>query len=293
MTREEAVKATRNAAIAALISAGFTVVVVLIAIINNSDGQLAYWNDPTVIVDVVLVVALAMAILRKSRVAAVTILLYFVAAKLLMFADTGKVPGLFISFVFVYLYVKGIQGAFVFHRLERADNPERRATSVAGALALGVMSAVTVVMLSFAIISALGISQSTRVQAGHEISDSNLRTLRQGGIVGDDEKVLFFYAHGLFSPLESGHVLTEDRVILYHAREEDGLDVYSIDLDDVTQVAVEDPGGAFANSVHVVYTADPEVWLKLFLSTERKGDQQFVGAIRKMIGHDDAYQERR
>ena len=78
MTKLEAIKATRNAAVLACISGGVTLGAILIAIFTDTGGAIDIWNDPWNIIDVVLVFALAYGVYsRKSRVAAVLLFFLF------------------------------------------------------------------------------------------------------------------------------------------------------------------------------------------------------------------------
>ncbi|WP_449357564.1 hypothetical protein [Alishewanella longhuensis] len=126
MDRAEALKATRNGAIAATISGIITLVVVLFALSSNANGDLGLWNDPLNFFDIALVFLCAFGIYRKSRAAAIVLFLYFIFAKVIIGLSLGRVPGLLISLIFFYYFAKAIQGTVVFHRIEKKENPEYR-----------------------------------------------------------------------------------------------------------------------------------------------------------------------
>lgn len=86
------------------------------------------------------------------------------------------------------------------------------------------------------------------------------------------------------SVLSSGNVLTQSHVILYFTEESGDLSVYMLAIDEVTAVDLEEKGSPIKDSVYIVRTSDPDRWIKLFLSTEQKGDEKFVAALRKRIG---------
>ena len=83
----------------------------------------------------------------------------------------------------------------------------------------------------------------------------------------------------MVSILESGNVLTQDRVILYINSENEGMEIYEIFLNEITEVVLETEGDTLNDSVYRINTNDPERWLKLFLSTEQKGDEKFIKAL--------------
>src|SRR5688572_26416200 len=120
MDRTEAIKAMKNGAVAACISGTLTLVFFLIATTSNTEGELKLWNDPWIIVDILLIFACAYGIYKKSRFAAILLFCYFIFAKIVIGLETGKMPGIGLALVFLYFYGKAIQGTFVYHRLEKA-----------------------------------------------------------------------------------------------------------------------------------------------------------------------------
>ena len=108
-------KKIRNAWIACLVSAAVTLVVSLAALAGSRMGPFTGAE----LVDVVLILALAFGISRKSRVCAVLMFCYFVISKVMLIASTGQVSGLFMGLVFLYFYALGVQGTFEYHKLRK------------------------------------------------------------------------------------------------------------------------------------------------------------------------------
>lgn len=283
MDKKEAVKATRNGAIAALISATFTVAIVLIAIASDSGGKLALWNDPWNFLDVILILGCAYGMYRKSRTAALLIFFYFIVSKIFIFMETQSFRGIGMALIFLYFYGKAAQGAFVYHKLEKAENPDYQAATK-WTYILGVpFVLVATVLIAFAMMSITGITPSTRVQSAGEIKSDDIATLVNHGIVSSGDKVEYFYSQGLSSVLESGNILTDDRVILYFTDENAELQIYEIFVNEITDVSMETQGDSFSDSVYKISTENPERWLKLFLSVEQKGDRKFVEALQRKV----------
>ncbi len=283
MNKSEAIKATKNGAIAACISAALTIIIVLIAISSDAEGELALWNDPVIFIDVVFVLACAFGMYKKSRAASVLIFFYFLASKVIMAIETQAYSGFGMALVFIYFYGKAIQGSFVYHRLEKEENPDYKATTK-WTYIFGIPSVLIIVTLvGFGLLSTIGVVPSTRVVSASEIYTNDIATLRSTDVITTGDKVKYFYSQGFSSILESGNVLTQDRVILYLTDENKELQVYEISLNEITEVVLESQGGTFNDSVYIVSTNDPERWLKLYLSPEQKGDQKFVKAIRENI----------
>lgn len=283
MTRDEAIKATRNGAIAACISGMLTVVVMSIAISTDAEGSFALFNNPLNLVDAALIFICAFGMYKHSRAAGVVIFLYFIASKAIIAVETGKVPGIGMALVFLYFYGKAVQGAFVYHRLERDADSEYRAMSKKGGVFVGAGVLIAVLMIGFSLFSTFGVVPSTRVLAGHEIPAADIKLLEEKGILVAGDKVEFFYAQGISSVLESGNILTTNHVILYYTEANGELSIYALPLDEVTAVEIEKPGTPVSDSVYIVRTETPDRWIKLFLSIEQKGDKKFVSALKARI----------
>ncbi len=283
MNKSEAKKAIKNGAIAACISAAMTVIIVLIAINTDAEGKYAIFNDPANFFDVVLILACAFGMYKRSRVASILIFFYFLVAKVIISIETQSYGGLGLALVFLYFYGKAIQGSFVYHKLEKEENPDYKATTKWTYIISVPSVLIVTVLIGFALMSTVGLVPSTRVLAKNEIKTKDIATLRSHDIIASHDNVDYFYSQGLSSILESGNILTQDRVILYFTDEKEGLQVYEISVNEITNVEIESRGDTFNDSVYIVNTNDPERWIKLFLSVEQKGDQKFVKALRDRL----------
>ena len=283
MNISEATRATRNGAIAASISAVLTIVIIIIAIKIDAGGALALWNDPSNFIDVVFVLACAVGMYRKSRAAAVLVFVYFLVSKIIITIETQAYSGLAVAIVFLYYFGKAIQGSFVYHKLRKEENPDYKATSTWTYIVGLPAAAIFVSIISFALLSTTGFVPSTKVQSGSEFGLDNIRLLRESGIVSPSETIIYVYSQGFASVLESGNILTLDRVILYGLNDSNDLEIYEIPLHEVRDVTLESPGGVFNDSVYKVSTDNPSKWIRLFLSTEQKGDEKFVEALRGLM----------
>ena len=90
--------------------------------------------------------------------------------------------------------------------------------------------------------STTGVVPSTRVLAYDEINQTDIQTLQESNIVLSSDEVAYFYSQGLSSILESGNVLTQDRVILYLTDESNELQVYELFFNEISDVVIEEKG---------------------------------------------------
>jgi hypothetical protein len=113
---ESCAKAIRNGGIAAFVSAGVTALFGVASFFTGSSDQgISYLLDPLVLVDAGFLVVLGFFILRKSRVAATLLMVYFVASKLWMWYELGKPVGLFMSVIFFLFFLTALRGTYLWH----------------------------------------------------------------------------------------------------------------------------------------------------------------------------------
>ena len=286
MNKVEAIKATRNGAIAACISAVSTVVIVLLAMRADPTGKFAYWNDPSTLWDVALILACAFGIYKKSRFASVVMFVYFFIAKIIIAMNTNPisgVTGIALGLIFLYFFGRAIQGAFVFHKLEREENPDHKPPKkwlmVTGAIA----GIVIVGVIGFGMMIEIGVFPPAKVQSAKEIRTEDIRSLRNAGIISTEDEIEFLYVDGLFSVLDGGAILTNDRVMVYFPDDKGGPVVYEISLDEITEVILDPQQSNFGVNVYRVNTGDPEKWFSFPLAIEGKGDEAFINRIRAQI----------
>jgi hypothetical protein len=108
----EILKKIKNAWGAALFSAGITLVFTLVAMSGTKMLNFSAWQ----LIDVILILGLAFGIYKKSRTCAVLLLIYFIGAKLLMFAESGAISSIPMALVFGYFYWQGVSGTFAYHK---------------------------------------------------------------------------------------------------------------------------------------------------------------------------------
>ena len=284
MDREKALKATRNGAIAAFISAFLTLGFLLIALKTDADeGFFGFLNDPVIFFDIIVILICAIGMLRRSRVAAIAIFVYFIFAKIFFLLETGKPTGFAVALVFLYFYGKAIQGAFVYHRLEREASPEQKKGS-----RWKYYVGIPIVVLIFAImglglLTMTSVLPSTEVLAGSRMHASDISALTEEGLIYPDEKVVYFYSSGFLSILESGNILTDNRVVVYIQGEEGGLEIYEMLFADITSVELIEQGDFLNDSIYEVSSDHDEMWLRLYLSTEGEGDQKLIEELKKRV----------
>lgn len=272
-------KTIGRGAVAAFIYASLSLLVVSVAVATDSDGALGQWNDPWNFFDVGLFFVLAIGVRRKSRTAAILLAAFLVLVIVLRVVETEGILPLPIGLIFLFFFARAIPGAFVYHRIRRADDPSygrpSRAAWVVGTLG-GLFG---LALIGLMILSLLG--PPLAVTAGEDLGGDYLRLLRKEGILEEGEQVVLFYSAGLFSILENGNIVTNRRVISYESAGNEFW-VASARYDEIFDVVVQENGGAFQDTTFLVTPMEGDAFC-LLASTEEDGDELFLQEIRSRI----------
>lgn len=125
MDRKEAIKATKNGAIAGCVYAFYNSLGAFFALFIFGDNGFSDYNDPLIFFDVAIILALAYGVYKKSRIAAVVLFFLYLYVVVMSALETGFMASrIVISLLFLFYYGAAIQGAFVFHRIEKAKKSE-------------------------------------------------------------------------------------------------------------------------------------------------------------------------
>tara|TARA_B100000886_G_C20376314_1_gene471904 strand:+ start:143 stop:517 length:375 start_codon:yes stop_codon:yes gene_type:complete len=124
MEISEALKNIRYGYIAALVSAGITVV---LNFLQFDAGDVNLFSDPVVLYDVIIILLLAFGIYKKSRVCAIAMFIYFILGKIFQFQEYASYgidtpPSTYlVAVVFIYFYFQAVRGTIAFHKINKKN----------------------------------------------------------------------------------------------------------------------------------------------------------------------------
>ena len=283
MNFEQAIKASRNGATAAFISGTLTALVFLYALSANADGFIGIWNDPTIVVDVIIIFGCAIGMMRNSRAAAITITVYWVFSKAFLYIESGQATGLGVGLILLYFYGKAIQGSFAYHRIRKDEDPDYQAAP-RWYYYVGIPSGLIFALLTgFGLLTMTGHVPSTEVVAGSTLTAEDRDSLVANGILYEDEEIEFFYSFGLVSILEGGSILTDRAVVSYFVNDDQQLVPYELAFDQVRNIELYQEGNYLNDAIYRIESYEEDAWIAIQLSTEGRGDVRFVEALRDKV----------
>ena len=171
----------------------------------------------------------------------------------------------------------------------RSDEDVRRAFRkglLVGCVALGclVATATAAVVLLVTMIDSGRIPDSAAMPGG-ALREETLSMLRESGLLGVDEEVLYYYSDGVISFREDGNFFTDQRVVSYWIEDDELVMEDAIYLE-IADIATTFNDGLFANSDIWVERLDGDSFY-LAVSNESGLDRVFVRLLM------DTWQENR
>jgi hypothetical protein len=283
MDKEQAISATKTGAISAGIVALVTLAITFFAILNNSSGTLGYWNDPAIFFDFVVTSILAYGMYRKSLTAAVMMFIYFLLAKIFITMETGRPAGIVTGLIFLYIFGKAMQGAYVLKKIEKAENPgyPTKSNWMKFFIITGVVLFFSLAGLGM--LTTTGTLTPTEVLEGKDLSKDYREALIRSEIINSGDSIQYFYSEAFSSIEETGSILTSDRVIMYLQDENKETAVYELYFEDITDVELTESGNFLNDSVYKVYADSRDAYLTIVLSTTDRGDIKFIEALRSEL----------
>lgn len=118
MSQEEAARAIRAGWITGMVSATITVFFIVISRFTHVTQPLNVYS----LIDVALVLALSAGIARRNRTAAVLMVIYFLANRVLYWMQvdvSAIIASLPLSVFFLYFFIRAIRGTFAHYRFNR------------------------------------------------------------------------------------------------------------------------------------------------------------------------------
>jgi len=283
VNKELALKASKNGAIAALISGVVTLAIFVYALSANAEGTLGLWNDPALVVDIVIIFACAFGMFRQSRAAAITMTVYWVISKAYIFLETGALTGPLMSVIFLYFFAKAIQGTFAYHKIRKVEDPSYRAAP-RWYYFVGVPTiALLFLIVALGLLTMTDYVPSTNVLSGSDVSIKDKDALIASGVLYMDDEIELFYSYGFLSVLEGGNILTDRAVITYFVDENDELAIYEFEFDQIESVELYEEGNYLTDSIYKINSFGEDNWFTVELSTEEGGDVRFVEALRNKV----------
>ncbi len=288
---ETAVEASRQGVWAALI---VTLVTAGITAFNLITGSNLFGLDASAFLDVFVMVLIAWGVHRKSRFAAVSgLVLYLCAQVILQSAREDATIGVAIGMILTLMFVNAARGTFAYHKyLEQAESKRHLATPLSridkdrsegisiAKLAKVSLSALGIVglglMVSYTVVTVVG--PPTKVVSGEQIKERHLEVISSLDILEPDEKILFFSTDAFWDIQDGFYVLTDKKVLLHGPGfVERSFNIY---FRQINKIEVYHPDSWIEDSVVGLDLLDgTRAWFPL--SNKSGGDQKFVEALEK------------
>jgi len=261
-----------------VITAGATIYSILS---NTTEGTFRLWNDWSIIGDIAIIIVLAFFIKRKSRFAASTILIYFLISKIMLFsADLNnlRISSFITSLIIIFFFARGAYATFVYHKLERIENPDYKTPSKKG-LFIGVPIIIFFIVTGWLVAVTPG---TMEVMKSSEISAIIKNKLTEAEVTKKGEKIDFFYSYGISDIIEEGVVFT-DEYLIYYITEEDKTKSYRLPYSNMKEIRLKEKGDYFNDTIIEINFKGSDNWIPVYLNTRLDRDMEVFNKIQSLI----------
>ena len=262
---------------AILVTVG-TVVTSFFILSGNSASELFSADN---FYDYLLVAFLGIGIYRKSRTAAVLMVIYYLITSLIIMTSFEKIGGLLMRITVLYFLIRGMIGTFKYHNHFKSRDKYYKATKSWVPWVLAPVIFVVCLILLLGIMSIMGKTVPTNVMTGDEVTQDYKNILIDNGIINKDEKIVYFYSEAFSNILDAGNLLMEDRVISYETVDQQ-LSLYSSDYESIEYAMIDTKGGLLSDTYIYILTKEGDSFY-LLATVENDGDVVMFDFLQKQI----------
>ncbi len=271
--------------VSAVITAAFGIAGLFFEPTESTLEPLAYWLDPFILLDAVVILALGLAVRAKSRIASISLIIYWIVSVIVALLETGQVSSLLVNAIFLYVYCRGAIGAFQYHNLKPTDeqNAKGPASSWMTGIAISFLALVVIAVAAFVVMANLPSSAPIEVLFKEDIHPAHRKVLIDLGIVEETDEILALYSTGIISIKSEGSLLTQTAVIGYDDWSGE-LEIYSFPYADISEIQIDEYGDFLNDTIVAVEGNGDENWIFLILSAENGGDRKFIDLLEEKTG---------
>ena len=150
-----------------------------------------------------------------------------------------------------------------------------------------IISVVFLLAACYAILLETGQIPDSEVVRGDDLSEKVKAKLINNNIIGKTDEISYFYSEAIWSYIQAGQILTQDRVISYEKDENGILEVWDMKYANIESIELLEPGSSINDSVYKLIgnsQANYE-YISFVLSTYDGGDITFIEEIKRNMSN--------
>ena len=139
----------------------------------------------------------------------------------------------------------------------------------------------------YAILLETGQIPDSEVVSGDDLNEKVKAKLINNNIIGKTDEISYFYSEAIWSYIQAGQILTQDRVISYEKDENGILEVWDMKYANIESIELLEPGSSINDSVYKLIgnsQANYE-YISFVLSTYDGGDITFIEEIKRNMSN--------
>ena len=150
-----------------------------------------------------------------------------------------------------------------------------------------IISVVFLLAACYAILLETGQIPDSEVVSGEDLNEKVKAKLINNNIIGKTDEISYFYSEDIWSYIQAGQILTQDRVISYEKDENGILEVWDMKYANIESIELLEPGSSINDSVYKLIgnsQANYE-YISFVLSTYDGGDITFIEEIKRNMSN--------
>ena len=150
-----------------------------------------------------------------------------------------------------------------------------------------IISVVFLLAACYAILLETGQIPDSEVVSGDDLSEKVKAKLINNNIIGKTDEISYFYSEAIWSYIQAGQILTQDRVISYEKDENGILEVWEMKYANIESIELLHPGSSINDSVYKLIgnsQANYE-YISFVLSTYEGGNITFIDEIKRNMSN--------
>ena len=130
-----------------------------------------------------------------------------------------------------------------------------------------------------------GMVPDTYITEGSKLSNYVKAELIDHGILREDDKIIYIFSTDFISYINEGQIITEKSVISYIKNEEDLINIWRMDFDEIDRVEQIQKGDFFNYSIFYIYgnRKSEYEYIEVYLPHEKDGDKIFINYIKNHL----------
>jgi len=282
MNTEQILKAEKHIKYAWIAGVVSTVTTFIFSLLGTYDDTIRfkYGVDVWSLLDVALIAGLAYGIYKKNRFSALTLFLYFLISKFIMYASSGQFSGGLITVIFLMIFFQGTMATFQLHNHLIATGEKVKKKKKNGFRFYSkIIGGFVVLTAIIGFVYYASVSPEIEVIPGKQLNNTYKDFMHSEELIDENEVIQYWYSDAIIDFKDGFYFFTEKKVVVYNKQWEDPAVL--MPLKSIVDIEFE-RDSTFWNDSRITLYLEDETIVFFPVSSEYDGDVKFYNRLYKL-----------